>query len=1205
MRVWLLGGVLALAVSPALAEVVPRNPPVAGSVITARGGEEMTLFQTAGWLPVDVSQNLLPGDVLRTNPNGTLAILFADQTQIRVGRNSTMVVKEMQPLGPARLELSAGSMWARASRGGSSLVVETPSAAATIRGTDWSLAVDAAGTTNLVVLEGAVELSNAQGSVLVNQGEAAVARIGEAPTKIILVEADEREQILLYGELRSAFSTLPTSDLTGPQERQARAAALARPAPSRSAEDWLLLAETGISYGGRSAVREALAGFRAATSTPYQQARAALVKATLAGQEGRWEDAARVFGQALPGLDRSRQATAAYGRWFARSLANPDRNEPPPDENLYADEPAAAIARAIVASFVEGQARAIEILREAEGRFPDEAALPAARAGYAFELDRREEFHEALARARALDPDNPAVLLASARYRADIESDLDGALAELQRSAEIAPGDDAIWNEIGTVQEGRNAVLEADRAYRRAVELNPENPAIRANYARFLLAQDQYDAAKRQVDVAVAIDPSSYPVLAAQGRYLFRTGRTQEALQALLAASAANPTYADALIGLAIASYQAGREEEAEQALDNADRYDPDDPTPPLIRAAIAIDNYEADRAIRNAQEALSRRQARGGEFGQLNANNQSGSYLGQALRFIELDDWGRYYGDRVFDPFTATSYFDEAAAGRVYPFVNETTLPAPDDFMSSGTTSFTSQIQGLLMEPLSAASRTRRNDLENRPFIETTLGAGFIDREGALGWTADATVQGFTMDPVPISTFVNASIARPESPRDNDEADLAGGLFFAGARPTLSDELLVFGTYVDLERGFPGFESSPLPEDRQDTKIANVGAGWTHTLGERNVVQFLAVDSHTEQVSHVDRYFGSDDYFIVGDTETVENEATLSASHLIGFGPFILRYGLDGTLQRTSSEYRDEYFFFNPLTGAYDDILIDEGRVDIDSKAGRLYADATWDVSDALKLEAGIHASAIETTFSEQSFLDPRIGAAWSPFENHWLRVAYRADTEMPSRFTLSPISTLGLTQLDSPLITGGHSHTIIGRWDAEWTSRFFTALEYQHPEVIDLTLDVPELIPPPSVEVADGRIERLTATANLWLGGGFGVFGAYAWTESENRTPGLRRGDDLPFLPEHSGRVGFSWVHPANVKLTVAQRFVGERTDNYRTVLDAFTTTDASLVWEPLDKRFEVGLQVLNAFDEDFELVDDIPGAGRTVIGTFRTRF
>ena len=65
----------------------------------------------------------------------------------------------------------------------------------------------------------------------------------------------------------------------------------------------------------------------------------ALVEAALAGQEGRWEEAARLFGQALPGLDRSRQATAAYGRWFARSLADPDRSEPPPEGTRLAGSP--------------------------------------------------------------------------------------------------------------------------------------------------------------------------------------------------------------------------------------------------------------------------------------------------------------------------------------------------------------------------------------------------------------------------------------------------------------------------------------------------------------------------------------------------------------------------------------------------------------------------------------------------------------------------------------------------------------------------------------------------------------------------------------------------------------------------------------------------------------------------------------------------
>ena len=42
------------------------------------------------WRGVELRQDLVGGDTLRTNAIGNLAILFADQTQIRVGRNSTL-----------------------------------------------------------------------------------------------------------------------------------------------------------------------------------------------------------------------------------------------------------------------------------------------------------------------------------------------------------------------------------------------------------------------------------------------------------------------------------------------------------------------------------------------------------------------------------------------------------------------------------------------------------------------------------------------------------------------------------------------------------------------------------------------------------------------------------------------------------------------------------------------------------------------------------------------------------------------------------------------------------------------------------------------------------------------------------------------------------------------------------------------------------
>ena len=131
------------------------------------------------WRAAQLQQSLVGGDTLRTNAIGNLAILFKDQTQIRVGRNSTLTVNDVAggDGGNTQLSLQAGNIWARAARGGSGVDVKTPAAVAAIRGTDWSLSVDGAGKTSLIVLEGVVELSNPQGSVTVRQGEGAVAAV--------------------------------------------------------------------------------------------------------------------------------------------------------------------------------------------------------------------------------------------------------------------------------------------------------------------------------------------------------------------------------------------------------------------------------------------------------------------------------------------------------------------------------------------------------------------------------------------------------------------------------------------------------------------------------------------------------------------------------------------------------------------------------------------------------------------------------------------------------------------------------------------------------------------------------------------------------------------------------------------------------------------------------------------------------------------
>src|SRR5690349_801886 len=86
------------ALTPAVlhAEPVARAAPVAGSIIRTRSGETAVLVPSPTVRRAEVLQQLKAGDVLRTGDTGALALVFADQTQVRLGPHSVLVVREVR-----------------------------------------------------------------------------------------------------------------------------------------------------------------------------------------------------------------------------------------------------------------------------------------------------------------------------------------------------------------------------------------------------------------------------------------------------------------------------------------------------------------------------------------------------------------------------------------------------------------------------------------------------------------------------------------------------------------------------------------------------------------------------------------------------------------------------------------------------------------------------------------------------------------------------------------------------------------------------------------------------------------------------------------------------------------------------------------------------------------------------------------------------
>jgi tetratricopeptide (TPR) repeat protein len=1237
-----LAGLLAMGAGAVLAqEPFPRSAPRAGAIVAAKGGEELQFLREPSWRPAIVRQDVVGGDTLRTGEIGTLGITFADQTTIRVGRQSTLVVNQIaaaSATGNTELTVPTGNVWARASRGGSGVTVKTPAASAAIRGTDWSLSVQG-DRTSLVVLEGVVEFSNPQGSVTVRQGEGASARIGERPTKIILVRPDDREQMMFYLELRALFRGLPATRLEGAARRSERSRLAAIPATARTTEDWVAIAENGLGHDRPALVLQAVAearrrlgqspafipgpnddwsaGAREQRAGPRHgnlSARLDLVEAMLAGLAKRYKEAAALFARAERGTTGRQRQTAQCGYFAAATMADPKRVRPLPREG-NADQ---NICAAFAVAFGKGLEDAETILSKNEKAAPNHLLSGMLSAQVSLLLNRRDEMRATVERMRKVDPDSPETLLASGYLKSAVDSDLDGAVADLLRGVEIAPGDSTLWNALGLTQSSRDANQESEAAFREAIAVDPSDPVPYANLAILLLDQSRVEEAGALIDKALALDPSLHVAYSAKARYFLQTGNMAKALEFALAGSAANPASAQSLLVTAVTQYQSGDLDVSAQALDNADRLDRNDPVTSIVRTAIAVDQMDADAAIINAREAVRRYRNRGGYFAALASTRSGGSYLGQAYRLLNLEEWARFYTDRVADSFTATSYFDQANARRANPFFTRPTLEQVTGSDASSVAGSLA-IQGLMLDPLAVAGRIGRIDLLKTPFVDAEIGASAIQRNGRAGWQQDVLVQAFGSGPVPTSVSISAGQERTASRRG-----AAGGVesrnasLFVGMAPSAADRFLFWGT---ASSGAPDLVSPDRnlgDADANKLKSYQLGAGWSHTLGYRNVVTATILASRADQSQErfalgatVDPFFGMLPSLLEGRTFSKARVDSVSATlgHAIGFGDFTLRTGLEGAVGRISGHnatyhklsipaipFESSDSTFDPVTSRF--------------TASRAYGNLIWQPSDMFQVEGGLH---IVTTgasgLGSRTYADPRIGIAFSPMEGHWLRAAWRRDGGLPTGFTLSPITTAGLLPNQLPVELGGRTETLALRWDAEWTRNVFTSVEYQSQQATKLRIGLPDTFD--HFDIQKAKVDYVTATANIWLTHGIGVFGTVGIAES--KTPDGAGGDvDMPFVPRRFARAGVTFVHPSRIKLSVVENYIGERYDAPGGIkLDPFWTTDLTATYETPDRRFLFSLAVLNLFDKRYDQVaarassDAIPGAGRTIAGSLKVRF
>lgn len=953
-------------------------------------------------------------------------------------------------------------------------------------------------------------------------------------------------------ELSNAFGSVLAREGEQAVARPGRPPEKVLVANRREGEQMLFSIAPANSAGPLASVARSAAEAERSPAAPAAVARfeagAALLRA------GRSEEAAALLDD-LSGLDRHRAQAARWMAALARTrLGMPFRSPDP------AGSPVDAVGLAFAAALAGDLATAAGRLAEAG----DHPGALAAAVSAAIARDRPEEALALLGRLKALAPGGAEALEAEGDYLHYVREDPRGALALYLAALALDPADPGLWNSIGLVRDALDHPLEAEAAFREAIRLAPDDPLAAGNLAILLLDQSRLAEAEALIRLHLGRDPDAYLALRAAGRLALQRGDWPGARRHFLGALAAQPAAAETSVMLAAAAYQSGDRVRAEQELDAAARLDPNDPTVPEIRTVIALDDGRADDAIRFAREAARLRALRrdaGPDLG----TRRTGRFLVAAYGFLGLEDWGRSIADRDADPLSAPSQFTQGQIPR----------PVAGDPDPQATATLDALlVQGLLLDPLAAAERLGRTDILPVPFTDAAL-TGRLRTGKVLARCSDLDLQGFRHEPLPLAFALAVEGCEEDGPGARDEAVPRSASLVLGARPSPALGLVATlgWTHTDttrVERG-PGFQSF---SDAEAT-LFSAGLGFSLRLGERRVLTgFLTANGREEDRREWrTRFDGATlsllDATFAQTTDSLYGGLALSAAGATGTS----LAGIELARVRTQSVFD---FAFVQIPGGPPEIRTD--RSETTNRILRGWADRSERLAPGLEAEGAAFLALLDRDGRTRIEPGLRLGLAWEPAPGQRLRAAALHDAAGPA-LSLAPQTVAGLAPVAAPLAADGTVTGIILRWEGEFRGRFHLSAEHQSLWFENLDFPLEDALQ--EFTAGNARLHRTELRAEWWVGGGIGLRAALVHAESEIGQ-GIAEGLAIPGVPDWQARAGITWVRPGTLSASLDAVWTGERFGNVDgSRLGPVFSLDASLAWEPDDKRIRLALDVRNLTD------------------------
>ncbi|MFQ6130620.1 MAG: TonB-dependent receptor domain-containing protein [Armatimonadota bacterium] len=707
-----------------------------------------------------------PGDRVRTGANGSVHIVLGDGQRVALGPNTEVVLRE--PDKPRGWRVVVGKVLSFIT-GRQRLEVRAPAAIAAAEGTVFQLEVSADGTTVLTVVSGLVRFFNELGSVTVLTAQQSTARVGEAPTRPIVV--DPSGLIAWEANLQTIIIEVEAPQVsTDPDQLQQE----------------LTTRQQAVQQAPQDAA-----------------ARAALAQVLLdLGRTDEAEAEARQAVQLAPGAAASRGALG----FVLVQAGRPAEARAEFDQAAQAEPNSARwqLGLGLVAMGQRDVQPALAPLQRAAQLAPTDPLPQAYLAAAQLRLGDLAAADTAASAAVRLGPTNhlASVYLAYVRLA---QGQVDEAVSAGAAAVEAAPGSALAHEALGTAQFFAGDFPEARQQLDAALELNPLSASAHLAMAKLLAAEDDVSGAVDEARLAVSLNPQSAPARSTLGLLFLLDNDPQRAGRQFEQALALDPNLSEARTGWGMVLAKRGRFKEALAQQEAAVSLDTDSASAQNNLGAVHAAAGRMKLAIEHLERAIELQPGWGTPYANLALVHLEQNRFREALdageRAVELGERSAFIHTVLGRIYLSQGRTDRAVAQFREAVAVDETYPQAH-FQLSRIYLQQDRARDAVREIMGSVTTDPSAMLETRRYARTenTIAGG---RYGSLHYDArhsDEAAEGR------FSYFASGLVEYSDGWRavnqNHDEQFLE---LVAGHQPDADQQLVLFGTYFNRDASLPG----------------------------------------------------------------------------------------------------------------------------------------------------------------------------------------------------------------------------------------------------------------------------------------------------------------------------------------------------------------------------------------------------------------